>query len=65
MQSLKLGGLFQNGASSLTDRGDDGLLRRYASANLDIVVDYQLDDKFQLYGEVFGNTKWRPSSAAM
>lgn len=56
----KLGVSFQIGASSLTDRGNDGLIRRYASANPDIVVSYQLNSKLQLYGEVFGNTKSAP-----
>lgn len=48
------------GVSTLTNRDSGGGVNRFTSVNPDIVVTYQLNDRLQLYSEVFGNTVTAP-----
>ncbi len=48
------------GVSTLTHRANDGSLVRFTSVNPDVVVTYQINDKLQLYSELFGNTETAP-----
>lgn len=57
-EKLSISGLL--GISTLTARVENGSVDRFTSVNPDIVVTYQINDKLQLYSEVFGNTVTAP-----
>ena len=48
------------GVSTLTYRANDGSVVRFTSVNPDVVVTYQINDKLELYSELFGNTATTP-----
>ena len=56
----KLGISGMVGVSTLTRRGDDGRITRFASINPDVVVTYQINDSLQIYSELYGNTVTAP-----
>lgn len=57
-KKLTISGLI--GVSTLTARADNGSVDRFTSVNPDIVVTYQINDRLQLYSEVYGNTVTAP-----
>ncbi|MHB8886549.1 MAG: transporter, partial [Methylovirgula sp.] len=57
-QTLGISGML--GVSSLTNRTFDGSVVRYTSVNPDVVATYQINDKLQIYSELYGNTATAP-----
>lgn len=45
------------GISTLTNRTNNGGIARFTSVNPDAVITYLVNDKLQLYTEIYGNTK--------
>ena len=45
------------GISTNTDRTNNGVITRFTSVNPDAVITYLMNDKLQLYTEIYGNTK--------
>ncbi|TAL79451.1 MAG: transporter [Beijerinckiaceae bacterium] len=52
------------GVSTLTNQGSNGVVTRFTSVNPDIVATYQINDRLQLYSEVFGNTATAPNQGS-
>ena len=53
--ALGISGLL--GISTLTNRTNNGGVARFTSVNPDVVITYLMNEKLQLYGEIYGNTK--------
>ena len=53
--ALGISGLL--GISTLTNRTNNGGVARFTSVNPDAVITYLMNDKLQLYAEIYGNTK--------